>query len=196
MLAFTVLAWRVARRRAAEQTNAAQYARSLIEAGPDPLVTISPGGMITDVNEATIKVTGVPRDELIGTDFSDYFTEPEKANEIYQLVFAKGMAVDYPLTMRHRDGTLTEVLYNASVYPDAGGKVLGVLAAARDVTEQKQAAQNARSLAAAEDLVRTVLASASVGIALADLDGPLPGRQPLVVRPSRVRRSVVPGTPG
>ena len=41
--------------------------------------------------------------------------------------------------MRHRDGTLTEVLYNASVYRDAGGKVLGVFAAARDVTDQNQA---------------------------------------------------------
>jgi hypothetical protein len=34
---------------------------------------------------------------------------------------------------------LTEVLYNASVYRDAGGKVLGVFAAARDVTEQNRA---------------------------------------------------------
>jgi hypothetical protein len=47
--------------------------------------------------------------------------------------------VDYPLTMRHRDGTVTEVLYNASVYRDGGGKVLGVFAAARDVTEQNLA---------------------------------------------------------
>ena len=47
--------------------------------------------------------------------------------------------MDYPLTMRHRDGTLTEVLYNASVYHDAGGSVLGVFAAARDVTAQVQA---------------------------------------------------------
>jgi hypothetical protein len=51
------------------------------------------------------------------------------------------MAVDYPLTMRHRDGTLTEVLYNASVYRDVGGKVLGVFAAARDVTKQHRAQQ-------------------------------------------------------
>jgi diguanylate cyclase (GGDEF)-like protein/PAS domain S-box-containing protein len=171
VLVFTVLVWRGARRRAAEQTQAARYARSLIEAGLDPLVTISPEGMITDVNEATVKVTGIPREELIGTAFSECFTEPQKADRIYQLAFAQGMAVDHPLTMCHRDGTLTEVLYNASVYRDAGGKVLGVFAAARDVTEQKQAAQNARSLAAAEDLVRTVMASASIGIALADLDG-------------------------
>ena len=77
--------------------------------------------------------------ELIGTAFSDCFTEPEKAEKIYQMVFAEGMAVDYPLILRHRDGTLTEVLYNASVYRDAAGKVLGVFAAARDVTNQNQA---------------------------------------------------------
>jgi PAS domain S-box-containing protein len=124
----------------------AQYARSLIEAGLDPLVTISPEGKITDVNEATTKVTGVPRETLIGTDFSDYFTDPDKANEGYQRVFAQGSVTDYPLTMRHQDGTLTDVLYNASVYRNAGGEVLGVFAAARDVTEQKQAAQYARSL--------------------------------------------------
>jgi PAS domain S-box-containing protein len=124
-----------------------EAARSMIESSLDSLVSISPEGRITDVNEATVKVTGVPREELIGTAFSDYFTEPEKANAIYQLVFTEGMAVDYPLTIRHRDGTLTEVLYNASVYRNAGGEVLGVFAAARDVTRQRQAgAQYARSL--------------------------------------------------
>ncbi|HEY3420023.1 MAG TPA: PAS domain S-box protein, partial [Methanomassiliicoccales archaeon] len=60
----------VASRRAAEDKlgGASQYARSLIEASLDPLVTISADGKITDVNEATIKVTGVSRDNLIGTD--------------------------------------------------------------------------------------------------------------------------------
>ena len=123
-----------------------QYARSLIEASLDPLVTISPDGKITDVNEATMKVTGVPRGRLIGTDFSNYFTEPAKAREGYKQVFERGFVTDYPLTIRHTNGSLTDVLYNASVYKDAGGKVLGVFAAARDVTEQKQASQYARSL--------------------------------------------------
>jgi PAS domain S-box-containing protein len=48
------------------QKQASQYARSLIEASLDPLVTISADGKITDVNEATIKVTGVSRLMLIG----------------------------------------------------------------------------------------------------------------------------------
>jgi PAS domain S-box-containing protein len=136
-----------ARKQSEEKLAAAsQYTRSLIEASLDPLVTISGDGKITDVNEATIRVTGIPREELIGTDFSNYFTEPEKAREGYQKVFAKGFVTDYPLTIRHRDGQLTDVLYNASVYRDTRGNVLGVFAAARDVTSQKQAAQYARSL--------------------------------------------------
>ena len=120
--------------------QASLYARSLIEASTDPLVTISPKGKITDVNEASVKVTGVTREQLIGTDFSDYFTEPEKAREGYKTVFEKSVVADYPLTIRHKNGSLTDVLYNASVYKDDKGNVLGVFAAARDVTDQKRIA--------------------------------------------------------
>jgi len=135
-----------AARDVTEQKQASQYARSLIEAALDPLVTISAEGKITDVNEGSVKITGVARETLIGTDFSSYFTESEKAREGYKQVFDRGFVTDYPLTIRHTDGHLTDVLYNASVYRDTQGTVLGVFAAARDVTEQKQASQYARSL--------------------------------------------------
>jgi PAS domain S-box-containing protein len=118
---------------------ALQYARSLLESSLDPLVTISAEGTITDVNEATVKVTGVARGQLVGTDFSTYFTEPERARDGYQQVFARGFVTDYPLTIRHRDGRLSDVLYNASVYRDTRGDVVGVFAAARDVTARKKA---------------------------------------------------------
>ena len=118
---------------------ASLYARSLLEASLDPLVTISPQGVITDVNEATEKVTGVFREQLVGTDFSNYFTEPEAARAGYQQVFAEGFVRDYPLAIRHVSGALTEVLYNASLYRDEAGAVVGIFAAARDVTEQKRA---------------------------------------------------------
>jgi len=129
-----------ARKQADEKVrSAAQYARSLIEASLDPLVTISSEGKITDVNEGSVQVTGVSREKLIGTDFSDYFTEPERAREGYREAFSKGSVTDYPLTIRHKDASLTEVLYNASVYKDTQGNVLGVFAAARDVTARNQA---------------------------------------------------------
>jgi hypothetical protein len=96
---------------------------------------------------------------LIGTDFSDYFTEPEKAREGYQQVFSKGFVTDYPLTIRHKHGRHTDVLYNASVYKDVQGNVMGVFAAARDVTAQKKAEaevaeQRARELERLADLER------------------------------------------
>jgi PAS domain S-box-containing protein len=128
------------RKKAEDTAKAASfYARSLIEASLDPLVTINIDGKITDVNSATENVTGCPRDFLIGSDFSNYFTEPEHARAGYQLVFELGLVTDYPLAIRHISGRVTDVLYNASVYKDANGKVIGVFAAARDVTERKKA---------------------------------------------------------
>ena len=127
-----------AARDVTETKKVSQYARSLIEASLDPLVTISPEGKITDVNDATVKVTGVTRDKLIGTDFSNYFTEPDNARDGYERVFNKGFVTDYPLSIRHASGQITDVLYNASVYKDDKGNVLGVFAAARDATQVKQ----------------------------------------------------------
>jgi PAS domain S-box-containing protein len=118
---------------------ASEYARSLIEASLDPLVTISPDGKITDLNEATARVTGRSREALIGTDFADYFTEPDTARESYRQVFAEGSVTDYSLTICHLNGKQVEVLYNASLYKDPEGNVLGVVAAARDVTAQRRA---------------------------------------------------------
>jgi PAS domain S-box-containing protein len=115
-----------------------RYARSLIEASLDPLVTINTEGKITDMNEATANITGITRAKLTDTDFFDYFTEPQKAREVYQEVFAKGSVADSPLTLRHIDGKLTDVLFNGSVYKDVDGNVLGVVIVARDVTVQKR----------------------------------------------------------
>src|SRR5450830_97287 len=144
------------RKMAAEQQRASSaYARSLLEASLDPLVTISAQGKITDVNEASIQATGVPREQLIGMDFSDYFTEPDKARARYQEVFSEGFVRDYPLAIRHATGRIMDVLYNAAVYKGDKGHVLGVLAAARDVTDRKKMEEEIRALnAGLEERVR------------------------------------------
>lgn len=128
-----------ARKRAEEELRRANaYNRSLIEASLDPLVTITPDGKIGDVNQATEKVTGYTRAELIGTDFHSYFSVPEKARLGYQKVFESGIVRDYDLEIRSKDGSTTPVLYNASIFRDEAGEVLGVFAGARDITDRKQ----------------------------------------------------------
>ncbi|MGD0710840.1 MAG: response regulator [Bacteroidales bacterium] len=115
---------------------AAQYARSLIEASFDPLVTISTGGKIMDMNDAFANITELTRKKLTGSDFFNYFTDQQKAREVYREIFAKGFVADYPLTIC--DGKNTDVLFNGSVYKDEKGNVLGAVVVARDITEQKR----------------------------------------------------------
>ena len=101
-------------------------------------MTIGPDGKITDVNAATEAATGPARAELIGTDFCDYFTEPEKARDGYDRVFREGSS----RTIRLNCGIATVKSPPSSTTPRytamKGGQVVGV-AAVRDVTQRKSA---------------------------------------------------------
>ena len=132
------------RKRIEDEIRAsAAYNRSLIDASLNPMFTIGRDDAISDANTATERATGYGRAELLGTGFRDHFTEPDRAQAGCELAFAEGTARDYPLQLRHRDGHIVSVLCNAAVYRDPSGQVLGVLAAARDITETErlQAAQ-------------------------------------------------------
>lgn len=139
-----------------------QYARSLIEASLDPLVTINTEGKITDMNEALANITGMTREQLTGTDFFDYFTEPQKSREVYQIVFANGSVADSPLTLRHINGKLTDVLFNGSVYKDEKGNVLGVVIVARDVTFQKRISTELTEAKVAAELATGIAEEAKI----------------------------------
>jgi PAS domain S-box-containing protein len=138
----------ITERKQAEESlkSASFYTRSLIEASLDPLVTISREGKITDVNQATEKITGLARHQLIGSDFCSYFSDPEEARKGYERVFAQGSVRDYPLAVRHTTGRLTSVLYNATIFRNDAGEVEGVFAAARDITERLRAEKKIRKL--------------------------------------------------
>ena len=130
----------------AELRRASRYARSLLEASLDPLVTIGPDGRITDVNRATEQVTGLARQELIGTDFADYFTDPVSASAGFRTALENGMVRDYPLTIRATSGECTNVMYNATTYVDEAGTLQGVFAAARDMSEVRKAESETRNV--------------------------------------------------
>lgn len=119
------------------RTHEPQYASSLLEASPDPLLVIDDNGRITDINEAAIRITGFSRQELNGSNFLDYFTDPINACAVYKEGFSKGFVVDSQLTLRNKSGQLIDVLFNGSIYKDISGKVAGIVIAARDITAQK-----------------------------------------------------------
>ncbi len=116
--------------------TSSDYSLSIIEAIRDPLFTINPEGIITDINHATIRVTEVAPEKLIGSSFINYFSNKAKAKKAYKQVFSDGYISDFPLTIT--DGELTEVLFNGSVYKNNEGKVIGAVVVARDISMQKK----------------------------------------------------------
>jgi PAS domain S-box-containing protein len=128
----------------AQLTDQQLYNRSLIEASADALFAIAPDGMITDVNEEATRLTGYTRKHLINSRFLNYFTEPEKAQEGVLQTLADGRVLAYELVLITRHARRITVSFNAGVFTDAAGQPLGILAAARDITEQKNLEQQLR----------------------------------------------------
>lgn len=141
--------------------EAARYARSLIETSIDPLILIDLQGRIQDANEAASRITGLSREELIGSDAPSKFTEPEKLYRGFQQVMAEGQAIDYQLRIKHSSGKLVDVNCNAKAYRNAQGEITGIFATAHDVTQSRKiqeeiiaSRQRLREMAAQSEAVR------------------------------------------
>ncbi|MBF0606626.1 MAG: response regulator [Magnetococcales bacterium] len=123
-----------------------EYNRKLIEVNLDPIINVGQDGRIRDVNIATEIITGRSRKNLIDSEFTGYFTEPEKATELYRKAIDIGTAHDYELYILCYDGQITPVLCNASVYRDDVGSIIGVIVAARDISIRKEYEDNLMEL--------------------------------------------------
>src|SRR6185436_12428538 len=132
-------------RRLEEQLREQQnYSRGLIEASVDALVTVDPDGRITDVNEQMVRLTGHNRQKLVGSPFADYFTDPTRATAGVRKTFDEGMVKNYELVVRTKAGQESVVSFNAAVFKDTAGRIAGIFAAARDITDQKGLEQELR----------------------------------------------------
>ncbi len=114
------------------------YTRSLIESHIDALMMTTPLGIISDVNQQMIELTGCSRAQLVGAPCRQFFTQPALADAAIARVLDEHRVSDLELTVRASDGKQTVVSYNAATFRDRHEVVQGVLAAARDVTERKR----------------------------------------------------------
>lgn len=118
-----------------ELTQSRSYARGLLEANLDALVVMDCDGVITDVNKATVSITGCLHEELLGSQFKDYFDDPLRAQQGIDLSFKQNEVRNYELNLVNSSGELIPVSFNATVYRSPEGVVQGVFASARHICE-------------------------------------------------------------
>jgi PAS domain S-box-containing protein len=179
--------------RLTDELRATQfYTRSLIESNIDALMTTDPVGIITDVNQQMEALTGHKREELIGSPFKTYFTDPGRAEQGIKLVLREGKVTNYELTVRAKDGRETMVSYNASIFRDSVGKLQGVFAAARDITEQKKLETRLRE---SQEYNRGLIEASVDGLITVDPGGVITDVNEQMSRMSGYSREELIGTP-
>lgn len=136
-----------ARRLEARETALEELERdfhSLFDENPNGVIAISADGIIVDVNEAGVRLTGRRRQDVVGRDFRAFLSDShmEADTAAFQRAI-RGTPVSLATTVPHANGSSVDI--EAAVLPKyASGAVVGVYVVVTDVTErnalQRQAA--------------------------------------------------------
>ena len=120
-------------------SQANTYNRNLFEAFPDPIIVLTPEGVIRKMNTAAERMTGYSREEGIGTECSRYFTTPELVKAGIARILRKDEIRNYELEIIRCDGIIIPVLCHTSPLRDETGRVTGFIATGRDISDRKKA---------------------------------------------------------
>jgi diguanylate cyclase (GGDEF)-like protein/PAS domain S-box-containing protein len=153
--------------------EAAQRMAAIVENSGDAIISKTLDGIIMSWNPAAERMYGYSNEEIVGRSI-DLLSPGDRRSEGKALLAktTAGLHVSHFETIRVRkDGTEFPVTLTVSPIRSPDGTVTGASTMARDVTEEKAAARYAHRLAAAEYLVKAVMRSAHMGIALTDTHG-------------------------
>ncbi|MDP3565465.1 MAG: PAS domain S-box protein, partial [Methanoregula sp.] len=136
----------VAQRMHAEKDvqAALSYTRSVIEANPDLMVVLDRNGTILDINAAAEFLTGIPRDQLIGTPYFGYLVDDGTLYTAFSRLLESGM-LENVIHIRHTDGHVTPLSVNATMIGGRDATDARIIVSAHDITRQKQDEEAIRS---------------------------------------------------
>ncbi len=117
--------------------------RSLFDHNPDPVLALDLEGTMLACNDASERVSGLRRDQIVGRNFAEFLghTNAELAREAFVSAVSGTPAT---LTFATVNGAGRAIEVNGTVIPQfSSGKVVGIYAVFQDITERREAERRA-----------------------------------------------------
>ncbi len=115
---------------------ALDYTRSVIEANPDLMVILDVEGKILDTNTAGESLTGMPKDQLIGTPYFRYLEDDGTLYTAFSQHLETGWTENV-IRIRRIDGYLTPLSVHATMIKGTGTTPDRIIVSGHDITRQK-----------------------------------------------------------
>ena len=107
--------------------------RDFVESSTASLHWVGPDGTILWANQAELNLLGYAREEYIGRNIAEFHADAPVINDILARLHRGERLCEYPARLRHRDGTIRDVLIDSSVLLEEG-KFVHTRCFTRDVT--------------------------------------------------------------
>ncbi len=148
--------------------SASTAADRILATMTESVVLLDPHGRIADANDATWRLAGYPRGELIGSPAETLFGPEIESDKLAGSAPGDGSSPVVESTLRNREGQEVPILVSASVLRARDGDLAGFVLIARDMTEQKRSEARLRE---SEEFIRSTLDSLATQIAIVGADG-------------------------
>ena len=134
----------------AEALRTADELTLFVDTANAPIFGIDSSGLVNEWNQASEKITGFTKVEVLGKDLvSEFITDEYKApvKQVLDNALHGNETANYEFPLYTKTSQRVDVLLNATTRRDVDGVITGVIGVGQDITElrQKQAALNQAS---------------------------------------------------
>lgn len=123
-----------------QTTVSKSYVDNIIKSMLDTLIVVDIDLIITKVNQSTLNLLGYDRNELVGKSIGEVIVEEQSPRRLnIGTLLQNGTISNVEKTYLTRDGREIPVLFSGAVMYEDNGKIQGIVCAARDIVERKEA---------------------------------------------------------